>query len=142
MDGANEPAKTNNAGADSMILGWGYLDVSKQTFRSGNRQEIPQDIKHRIRDDRRAVSTIADDYGVAKQTVYAIKKGNDTLRGKIRALSYTKLKEADIMSIYRDGRFHKEIAKQYNISPTTVGRIKNGERFAEITGHFRKELIA
>lgn len=59
--------------------------------------------------------------------------------------SATKLKNIDVLSIYKDiwnGKTTlKEIANNFNISIATVSSIKNGKNWASITGHKKKDPI-
>ena len=46
----------------------------------------------------------------------------------------SKLTEKEVLEIYKDQRIYKDIAKQYNVLPDTISRIKSGKNWGHVTG--------
>lgn len=81
------------------------------------------------------IKDLAKVYKVSASVIYKIKTG--TSWKHLNLTNYTKkygLLDDFVLLIFNDSGTYKQIAAKYGVSKTTVQYIKNGNRYAEITG--------
>ena len=117
-----------------MMTGWGKVpDHLRFDSQPPDRVEsvIPEPIKQAILSDTRKAYDIAMEYGLTLRSVHKVRSeaGVSLPRGK----QAQKLTENDVKRIYTDRRAFRDIAFDYGIDRSMVGKIKNGRCWARIT---------
>lgn len=86
-----------------------------------------------IIEDKRKQQDIADDYGISRTTVSAIKCGRNWKHlGKTDVRPSAIINEDDVRKIRKDFRPRKEIAAEYGITARTVSAIRNRENWKHV----------
>ncbi len=90
---------------------------------------------------------LAKEFGVTNTCIYAIKIGKSWRHvteklGDPHAPSARKLTEADARAIFLDERKQCDIAKDYNVQPNLISRIKSGKRWNHVTKNLRNSAYA
>lgn len=97
-----------------------------------------------IRNDTRPTKVIAEHYGVSISNIYAIKRKTiwwwveDQKPVKPKKV---RLNEKDVISIRKDNRKIGVIAKEYNVNPSTISRIKRNLLWSQIKNEQPKKVI-